>query len=149
MEHRIAMVIPYLSPPDQAVPSPPPYFPAFARSAAGSSALVDFLIFHDGAVPDHLLPPPHDPSDPHSLPPNVKWINLGGLDRMARLFLRVADRRIERGELKVEEDVLAGVIGRHIRGYPYVLVEFKAAYGHVFEEYLKVRLRVDNGARQG
>jgi len=146
-KHRIAIVIPYLPPPQTqtggATAALPPYFPVFARTAGGSASLVDFLIFHDGSIPAHLLPPSkssadHDPyAEEYSLPPNVKLIDVGGIEGMAKLFLRVADERIKSGELEMDEERLTKLVGRHIRGKPYVLVEFKAAYGHIFEDYLK------------
>ena len=58
---RIALIIPFMG------SNFPPYFPIFSWSAAGSSSLVDFLIFHTGALPSSVT---------LSAPDNVKFIDL-------------------------------------------------------------------------
>jgi len=134
-QHRIAIVIPYVaSGDDQSTKALPPYFDAFCAAARGSASLVDFLIFHNG-IPDHLLPPNDETSSGFSMPSNVKLINLADVEGgMAELFLRVSD---EKKQLEMERSTLIRIIERHISLYPYVLVEFKAAMGHIFADYLQ------------
>ena len=82
-QHRIAIIIPYLS---SNGPYLPPYMGIFLQSAAGSKDLVDFLIFHNG----QLRPSLDDSTiDGIFIPSNVKFINLGSMDTMSNLLLRV------------------------------------------------------------
>lgn len=121
--HRIAILIPYVG------ANLPPYFPLFAKTAAGSSSLVDFFIVHNGISPT-LLPPPDQQY------PNVKFIDLQSTQQMTNLLLRVIDQRSEEN-LEMSYSELLQILTKHIDKYPYVLVEFKAAMGHIFARYLE------------
>ena len=123
---RIAIIIPFIASIDSA-PTLPSYFQAFATSAGGSKDLVDFLIFHDG-LPSHFIPPPE------SIPSNVKLINLGSTENMAKLFLRCIDRQ---DVTRQKQNTLVRILARQLPHYPYVLVEYKPALG----EWLKMESR--------
>lgn len=135
-ERRLAIVIPYL-PPSDGAPAFPAYFDLFAASAAGSASDVDFLIFHCFVDPS-LLP------DPNNLPSNVKLIDLtepheeGGGDAcgLAGLFARVTDKRQEEGRMQTPLERLVPTLSRQIVEMPYMLVEYKPAFGHIFADYL-------------
>ena len=138
---RLAIVIPYL-PPSDAAPTFPPYFDLFAMSAAGSSADIDYLIFHC-FIPPSLLP------NQNSLPSNVKLIDLnvqsssangddGGGNQcgMAALFTRVTDQRQKDNSMETSLDKLIHMLSTQIINLPYILVEYKPAFGHIFADYL-------------
>ena len=147
IKRRLAILIPYLPPGDGAAPSFPPYFDAFATSAAGSSDDVDYLIFHC-SVPRSMLP------DEDGLPSNVKLIDMneggggageqGGVVEggesecgLARLFTRVTDTRQAEGIMKTPLETLIRRLSKQIIHLPYILVEYKPAFGHIFADYLK------------
>jgi hypothetical protein len=135
-KNRLAVVIPYLAPANGA-PTFPAYFDLFAMSAAGSAQEVDYLIFHC-FIPPNLLP------DENELPNNVKLIDLntknnGGEHEcdMAKLFTRVTDQRQKDKQMKIPLEKLLSKLSRQIQSLPYILVEYKPAFGHIFADYLK------------
>ncbi|KAL7522146.1 hypothetical protein ACHAWX_006839 [Stephanocyclus meneghinianus] len=141
-KNRLAIVIPYLAPAAGA-PTFPPYFELFAMSAAGSAQDVDYLIFHC-FIPPNLLP------DQSSLPNNVKLIDLNSQQQnngsdaaeenecdMAKLFTRVTDQRQKNNQMKMPLEKLSTMLSRQIINLPYILVEYKPAFGHIFADYLK------------
>lgn len=135
--HRMAIVIPYLPPSDGASPTFPAYFNLFAMSAAGSASHIDFLIFHC-FIPPQLLP------DVTTLPSNVKLIDLNtniaspknNQCGLAKLFTRVTDQRQQQQQMETPLDQLIPTLSSQIIYYPYILVEYKPAFGHIFAEYL-------------
>jgi len=141
-KNRLAIIIPYLPPNDGG--TFPPYFDLFAQSAAGSSQDVDYLIFHC-FIPQSLLP------NVDSLPANVKLIDLnepisdsdgrseGSKNQcgLAKLFTRVTDERQSNNELVVPISQLITRLSHQIINLPYILVEYKPAFGHIFSSYLK------------
>lgn len=123
-EHRIAVLIPFIGDGPESIP---PYLNLFVTAAAGSSSLVDFFIFHNGALDSFYY---------DDLPSNVKIISMGSVEGMVQQFLRVVDQRQgEDFELKSRE-FLVQVLNKHLLNYPYVLVEFKPALGHIFASYI-------------
>ena len=120
--HRIAVVIPFVGTGPESIPT---YLPLFCSAAAGSASLVDFLLIHNGALDQYH----------HPVPQNVHLISLESTFNMAEKLTRVVDRR---GDDLVVDNMgfLTQVIDKHIERYPYALVEFKPALGHVFAEFL-------------
>ena len=138
-KHRMAIVIPYLPPSDGASPTFPPYFDLFAMSAAGSASHIDFLIFHC-FIPPELLP------DSSTLPSNVKLIDLNTDNilsskqnqcGLAELFTRVTDQRQAENLMETPLNKLIPTLSTQIIYYPYILVEYKPAFGHIFADYLQ------------
>ena len=143
--HRMAIVIPYLPPSDGASPTFPSYFNLFAMSAAGSASHIDFLIFHC-FIPDELLP------DVTTLPSNVKLIDLNtditsssssssskadtNQCGLAKLFTRVTDQRQAQNIMETPLEQLIPTLSTQIIHLPYILVEYKPAFGHIFADYL-------------
>ena len=133
--NRLAIVIPYL-PPSDGAPTFPPYFDLFAMSAAGSAADIDYLIFHC-FIPPSFLP------NKNTLPTNVKLIDLNvrtsGIDEcgMATLFTRVTDQRQKDNSMETSLSKLIHMLSTQIINLPYILVEYKPAFGHIFAEYLR------------
>jgi len=135
--HRMAIIIPYLPPSDGASPTFPSYFDLFAMSAAGSASHIDFLIFHC-FIPPQLLP------DVSTLPSNVKLIDLNSdisseqnnQCGLAKLFTRVTDQRQEQQLMETPLDQLIPTLSSQIMDFPYILVEYKPAFGHIFADYL-------------
>lgn len=132
-KNRLAIVIPYLAP-EAGAPTFPPYFDLFAMSAAGSAQDIDYLIFHC-FIPPNLLP------DENDLPSNVKLIDLntkgkGSGCEMAKLFTRVTDERQKNNQMKTPLNKLQSMLSRQIIHLPYILVEYKPAFGHIFADYL-------------
>ncbi len=136
-KNRLAIVIPYL-PSSDGSPTFPPYFDLFAMSAAGSAADIDYLIFHC-FIPPSLLP------NKNTLPTNVKLIDLNvrtttsSIDEcgMATLFTRVTDQRQKDNSMETSLSKLIHTLSTQIINLPYILVEYKPAFGHIFAEYLR------------
>jgi hypothetical protein len=126
--HRIAIVIPFIGEGPEAIPT---YLELFCSGAAGSAGLVDFLLIHNGVM---------DGYRGTACPENVKFISLGTMENFSRHLVRVMDGGDDDEEPLTSEskDRLAHILTKHIAKYPYVMVEFKPALGHVFAEYLKV-----------
>lgn len=56
------------------------------------------------------------------------------MDTMSNLLLRVVDRRLSEG---IENRIkLIRIISKLLEGMPYALIEFKPAYGHIFDNYI-------------
>jgi len=131
-KNRLAIIIPYLPDADGA-PTFPPYFDLFTTSAAGSADKIDFLIFHC-FVPPSLMP------NEDALPANVKLIDMNEDSKkcgLSRLFTRVTDERQKNNEMKITLEKLTGMLSTQIIDYPYILVEYKPAFGHIFADYIE------------
>ncbi len=104
-DHRIAILIPFLS---NSQPILPSYFPIFLRSVDGLSPLIDFFIFHNGQLSSLI----HDEDDNKMrtgtgtatrgrrrrrtildlpIPDNVKFIDLHNMTYFTSQFLQVMD----------------------------------------------------------
>jgi hypothetical protein len=146
-KHRIAIIIPFIGESPDAIPS---YLELFCATAGGSASLVDFLLIHDGVLdPYHQQKSDITTTEQHSsttdttrtlfsCPENVIFHSLGSLEGISRALVEVVDGRPEQ-ELKLggSKEKLAGILTKYIRNYPYVMVEFKPALGHVFKHYLE------------
>jgi hypothetical protein len=145
--HRLAIVIPYL-PSNDGAPTFPAYFDLFITSAAGSANVADYLIFHC-FVPREFLP------KDEMLPRNVILIdmNIYNTDTtaaagttegknskgcgLAQLFTRVTDIRQEQNSMQtISLEQLIHRLSTQIINLPYILVEYKPAFGHIFATYL-------------
>lgn len=126
--HRLAIIIPFIGQGPAAIPS---YLELFCTAAAGSANLVDFLLIHDGVLDGYHA------AEGRPCPANVVFISLQTIEGFSYALTRVMDRK-EEADIAVggSRDALARVLARHILKYPYVMVEFKPALGHIFEEYL-------------
>jgi hypothetical protein len=123
---RIAIIIPYVGEGVEGIPS---YLELFCNAAAGSASLVDFLLIHNGVLTGYRG---------EECPPNVRFISLESMEKFSRLLLRVIDREDDKSLAVESKEKLVGVLAKYIIKYPYVLVEFKPALGHIFNEYLQV-----------
>ena len=123
--HRIAIIIPFVGEGPESIP---PYLELFCVAAVGSSSLVDFLLIHNGVL---------DGYHGEACPPNVRFISLSSMERFSQLLVRVLDKEEEESMALDSKDKLARILTKHIMKYPYVLVEFKPALGHIFAEYLQ------------
>jgi hypothetical protein len=56
---------------------------------------------------------------------------------LARLFTRVTDTRQAEGIMKTPLETLIRRLSKQIIHLPYILVEYKPAFGHIFADYLK------------
>jgi len=124
---RVAVIIPYLG------KNLPPYFDLFKFAASGSSSLVDFLIFLSSET-EHIAN-----QNTASLPSNVKFIDVGGVDKMAEIHARVATVSSDgsKRDTKMSQTRLVSTLAAQFNAHPYTLVEFKPAYGHIFQNYIK------------
>ena len=128
-EHRLAIVIPFIGQGHDAIP---PYLELFCATAAGSVGLVDFLIFHDGVFDLAAR------TNQFSCPENVIFHSLESIEEFSKTLIRVVDRKPEdQLHFGGSREKLAEIVAKLIQHYPYVMVEFKPAFGHIFEEYLK------------
>ena len=123
---RICVIIPYLG------ENLPPYFNLFKFGASGSAGLVDFLIFH--ASSSNIKE-----QQTASHPRNVKFIDLKTIDKFAELHARVVTQSQDNEPIKIKggEGSLVSKLTKQLKEYPYHLVQFKPAYGHIFNEYIK------------
>lgn len=129
-DHRLAMIIPFIGKGPTAIPS---YLELFCTCAAGSADLVDFLLIHDGVLDGFYQ------SNLSPCPDNVRFISLGNIHGFSKALARVTDRISDQDfpkEVGGSREALANILATFIRKYPYVMVEFKPALGHIFEEYL-------------
>lgn len=124
--HKIAIVIPYISPPNDY--RLPVTLNIFLRTAHASASLIEFLIPHDGKLTP-FIDDYKSTIQGVDIPPNVRFIDLKSTHGMANLFLRVVDSRLRNKKL-------LDTIVHFLRSHPYGLVEFKPALGHIFAEYL-------------
>ena len=129
--HRIAIIIPYLSTSSQMLP---PYFPIFLQTAKGSESIIDFLIFHNGQL-SPFIDEKESTIQGFDIPDNTKFIDLTSMDKFTGYFLRVLDERMQKDSDSREH--LLKIISRVLRQNPYSLVEFKPAMGHIFEEFIE------------
>jgi hypothetical protein len=124
--HRLAIIIPFIGEGPEAVP---PYLELFCIAAAGSASLVDFLLIHSGVLDGYYGA---------ICPDNVKFISLSTMEDFSRYLIRVVDHKPEHEiALGQSRQKLAKIVAKHLITYPYVLVEFKPALGHVFAEFLE------------
>jgi hypothetical protein len=135
-KYRLAIVIPFIGEGPEAIP---PYLELFCQAAGGSSSLVDFLLIHNGVL---------DGYRGDACPDNVRFISLQTMDNFAEALARVMEQKwsggggggqneevvVSMGESKIK---LAHILSKHLIKYPYVLVEFKPALGHIFADYLQ------------
>lgn len=124
LNHRIAIVIPFVGEGPEAIPS---YLELFCTAAAGSASLVDFLLIHNGVL---------DGYHGDQCPSNVKFISLLNMEDFSRQLVRVVDQKADDSIAVGSRDMLAKILAKHIVAYPYVLVEFKPALGHIFSDFL-------------
>lgn len=128
LEHRLAIIIPFIGHGYDAIPS---YLELFCATAAGSAGLVDFLIVHDGVFGATTG------TDQFSCPENVIFHSLESIEEFSMALVRVVDGKPEEKlQLGGSREKLAGIVAKFIRKYPYVMVEFKPALGHIFEKFL-------------
>lgn len=124
-KHRIAIIIPFVGNGPEVIP---PYLEAFCVAAEGASSLVDFLLIHNGVL---------DGYHGDKCPNNVIFISLETMDNFSQKLVKVVDQ-IEDEETAIgSREKLARAVSKLIDSYPYILVEFKPALGHIFSEYIK------------
>ena len=123
--HRLAIVLPFAGDGPESIP---PYLRVFCVGAAAAKDTADFLIFHNGALAEFPVAT--------ACPSNVKFINLGTTHAMALRFLKVLDQKPDE-DFALNRARLEHLTATHLKMYPYCLVEFKPALGHVFADYLQ------------
>ena len=116
-DFRVAMLIPLLGP-------APPYLPYFVASAYRSAPLVDFLVFHE-----HL----RLPWEPRQLPPNVKFVDLGGGGLAELVGLKLGERL---GLPLRNATTLLRSLRLLFERSPRLIAEYKPTFGTVFEDFL-------------
>lgn len=130
---RIAIIIPFLSTSLATLPS---YFPIFLQTARGSASIIDFLIFHNGQLAP-LINEEESTIQGFQIPINVQFINLMSMQNFTSYFMRVIDRRMEHNHITEEEkNRLSDIMSILLQKYPYILVEYKPAMGHIFKDFI-------------
>ena len=126
--HRLAIIILFVGENPGDIPS---YLGLFCATAEGSASLVDFLLVHDGVLDLYQ-------EQQQQCSRNVLFHSLGSVEGIARELIKVVDHKPER-ELKSggSQEKLVRFVTNYIQKYPYALVEFKPALGHIFQQYLK------------
>jgi len=154
-QHRIAMILPYVG---EGIENIPSYLSLFCLGAAGASDIADFLIFHNGVMDPWISA--HQEAE---CPENVIFISLESDEAFAATLLRVLDidtnnnydsRRGSSSKNKndnssskrttgtakqhtLTREQLVVLLAKQLQTYPYSLVEFKPALGHIFADYLQ------------
>lgn len=132
-QRRVAIIMPFLS---TSLVILPPYFPIFLQTARGSSSIVDFLVFHNGQL-GPFINDVESTIQGFEIPTNVKFINLKNMRNFTSYFMRVIDKRLEYNHLKEDEmNYLSEMMSTLLQKYPYILVEFKPAMGHIFQDFI-------------
>ena len=119
------MVLPWASGPPSSGESLPPWLPHFIQTAAHSALLVDWLIFHEGALNDAVRL--------EASPTNVKVIDLKP-GELASLFGRTMS-----AEMRYPAANATAIINRMrymFQKWPRLVAEYKPAFGAIFREYL-------------
>ena len=121
-KRRLAILLPYLG------LDIPPYLSLFCLGAAGASSVADFIVPHNGILSE--WPGRHD------CPDNVIFIDLQTTDQMVELMVsRMLSQKPE--ELwAIPKKRLVALVSRHLESKPYSMVEYKAALGHIYEQYI-------------
>lgn len=111
-QKRLAILLPYLG-------TAPAFLDVFCFGAGGASDIADFLVI--GSLSGH----PGCPSNVlfHEVSPR----------RLATLL----SRTVEKDNLAMDRERFLTILEHNIEVYPYALVEFKPAYGHIFSEYIR------------
>jgi hypothetical protein len=125
-KNRLAIVLPFAGVGPESIP---PYLSVFCVGAASAADTADFLIFHNGALEAFDVA--------GNCPPNVYFYNLGSTQAMAARLLSVLDAKPDSELAFSTRERLSHLLETHLKLYPYVLVEFKPALGHIFADYLK------------
>jgi len=124
-EDRLAIIIPFVGQGPEHIPS---YLNLFCIAAAGSASKVDFLLIHNGVL---------DSQESSCTADNVKFLSMGSIGAFTKQLTRVLDQ-VPTEELAIGSlDRVARILSNYLFKYPYVLVEFKPALGHVFSEFLE------------
>ena len=116
-DFRVAMLTPLLGP-------APPYLPYFVASAARAAPLVDFLVFHE-----HVKLP----WTQQQLPPNVKFVDLGGGGLAELVGLKLGERL---GLPLRNATTLLRSLRLLFDKWPRLIAEYKPTFGTVFEDFL-------------
>lgn len=124
-QNRLAIVLPFAGDGPESIPA---YLSVFCVGAAAAVDTADFLIFHNGALESF--------DAAANCPPNVFFYNLGSTQAMAARLLTVLDEKPDSELAFSTRDRLLRLTSTHLQLYPYCLVEFKPALGHIFADYL-------------
>ena len=131
-EHRIAIIIPFISSSTSSLL--PPYFSIFLQTIGGSAPIIDFLIFHNGQLSE-FIDEKESTIQGFEYPQNVKFISLGSMEQFATYFVQIVDRRLKGRQQ--EQDKLVKILSGVMERSPYLMVEFKPAFGHIFRDFIK------------
>jgi hypothetical protein len=125
-QNRLAIVLPFAGDGPESIP---PYLSVFCVGAAAAVDTADFLIFHNGALESFDVAA--------NCPSNVYFYNLGSTQAMAARLLSVLDDKPDSELAFSTRERLLHLTATHLQLYPYCLVEFKPALGHIFADYLQ------------
>jgi hypothetical protein len=112
----------------------PPYFSIFLQTIGGSAPIIDFLIFHNGQLSE-FIDEKESTIQGFEYPQNVKFISLGSMEQFATYFVQIVDRRLKGRQQ--EQDKLVKILSGVMERSPYLMVEFKPAFGHIFRDFIK------------
>jgi hypothetical protein len=120
MDHRLAILLPYLS------LDIPPYLSLFCMGASAASSVADFVIPHNGILSDW--------HGRNNCPPNVIFIDLGTTDSMVDLMIsRILNQKPEES-WAIPRSRLVSLVSRHLESHSYSMVEYKGALGHIYQD---------------
>ncbi|KAL7560551.1 hypothetical protein ACA910_001421 [Epithemia clementina (nom. ined.)] len=154
--YRLALLLPFVADGPEQIPA---YLNLFCQGAQAASHVADFFIIHNGVLSSLLeqelsatTSSTTTSSNACQSANNVMFVNLQSTTHMAERLLRVVqvppnppndnkDNQEKENEIerpwKIPKARLQAVLTAHLSVYPYTLVEYKPAYGYIFEELLK------------
>jgi hypothetical protein len=110
----------------------PPYLELFCTGAVGAATVADFLLVHNG-----VLAGVEASSGACGEAPNVKFINLGSTQAFTQLLVDKLLDQVEEADRKIPSRQFVPFLAKHTSLFPYALVEYKPAYGHIFGDYIE------------
>jgi hypothetical protein len=110
----------------------PPYLELFCTGAVGAATVADFLLVHNG-----VLSSVEASSGACGEAPNVKFINLGSTEAFTQLLVDKLLDQVEEADRKIPSRQFVPFLAKHTSLFPYTLVEYKPAYGHIFGDYIE------------
>ncbi len=153
-DHRIAILVPFLS---NSHPILPTYFPLFLQSVGGLSPLIDVFIFHNGQLAPLIHYESSRSENNHrsettmratimdmEVPQNIQFINLQNMTHFANELLQVMNVKRQNETEQIQSNLftdeeyeeISYVYQLFIAQNPYLLIEVKPALGYIFRKYI-------------
>ena len=137
--HRLALLLPFVGDGPEQIPA---YLSLFCQGATAAADVADFFLIHNGVLSSITMMEEDESKDGpvHAClqANNVHLVHVGSTQAMAKLLTRVLvpDDKNKKRNLKFPASRLETILTAHLQLYPYTLVEYKPAYGYIFQDLL-------------